>query len=719
MGSIISSTTDQPRQSSERLSAEVLTNGANKQKKHQRATNLNNTAFGRATTEIVKSSCIDYRSSFVDNEATSVSDKLVQSAQSTVNRKPLSLINIRSPSKRAQQSAASDLKYESSGKMNAKKHTKSSKSSCTSQGYSPGSRVSRRGTGSQENKHSRDIGREPLKPINPNQKQHGSVLSEIGQQKSSLKAISSVQKKLRRAKPPREHTKNANKNNSIDNDGMRKTADIKDEANSVLQEMLQVPRMPVDPPGAVLGALPWAYGHSEQSRVHQCRPSFQPVPFPQMNPTWNYQGESGTERSHHWTVPNFLAPFAATVRHPFANFVSSYGSNDESEIVRSVRHVGNMNEDNGNMEGDVDEEMHSDSVDHFPRPTSMQLYGDATAKSIDDHDVRRATVMGVIDESSSCSEIVCRDAAVLSLPSTFAPPEYVEKITKRQHDAENTQLCIVRNKSVIGSGAHNMTSSTRHAKHCAAHQASSPRLNSKHYIQVDSGSQVDEESTSKSYITTILGKRVTMIDAKRKIFVIDLLSPETCNEIREMADDHVSRARASGDSETWRTLYTYTKMDLPVVEVKDMTANYTDHILHNVKKIIGAIHEMKEEAMKLRPRSWKEPHLLLYQALDEKPHHTGIEMHYDGCDYTWQAMLTRMNEYEGGGTYFRCLKKTIKLQQGQVLVHPGELYHKGIDITCGVRCLLVCFTDGFNPKILDDSKPEDDKSEYEENVVVC
>jgi hypothetical protein len=35
-------------------------------------------------------------------------------------------------------------------------------------------------------------------------------------------------------------------------------------------------------------------------------------------------------------------------------------------------------------------------------------------------------------------------------------------------------------------------------------------------------------------------------------------------------------------------------------------------------------------------------------------------------------MLTRMDEYEGGGTYFRSLRKTIKLQQGQVLVHPGE-----------------------------------------------
>ena len=47
-------------------------------------------------------------------------------------------------------------------------------------------------------------------------------------------------------------------------------------------------------------------------------------------------------------------------------------------------------------------------------------------------------------------------------------------------------------------------------------------------------------------------------------------------------------------------------------------------------------------------------------------------MHYDGCDITWQAMLTRLDEYEGGGTYFRCLRKTVKLRQGQVLVHPGE-----------------------------------------------
>ena len=46
----------------------------------------------------------------------------------------------------------------------------------------------------------------------------------------------------------------------------------------------------------------------------------------------------------------------------------------------------------------------------------------------------------------------------------------------------------------------------------------------------------------------------------------------------------------------------------------------------------------------------------------------------------------------------------------------GELYHKGLDITYGIRCLLVCFTDGFSPKILDDSRQDEDQSEYEKNL---
>jgi hypothetical protein len=117
-------------------------------------------------------------------------------------------------------------------------------------------------------------------------------------------------------------------------------------------------------------------------------------------------------------------------------------------------------------------------------------------------------------------------------------------------------------------------------------------------------------------------------------------------------------------------------MDLPCNEVPNLANEITDLITEDVKTVIGEILGKKKEASKLQPRSWKEPHLLLYQKVPNLPDHTGVEMHYDGSDFTWQLMLMDVNEYEGGGTYMRCMRETIKLHQGQVLVHPGELYHK-------------------------------------------
>jgi hypothetical protein len=70
----------------------------------------------------------------------------------------------------------------------------------------------------------------------------------------------------------------------------------------------------------------------------------------------------------------------------------------------------------------------------------------------------------------------------------------------------------------------------------------------------------------------------------------------------------------------------------------------------------------------------------------------------------------------GGGTYFSCLQRTIRLKKGQVLIHPGTLYHKGVDITSGVRNLLVCFMDGFDPKIQDTSDWSNDLPEWEDRI---
>lgn len=86
-------------------------------------------------------------------------------------------------------------------------------------------------------------------------------------------------------------------------------------------------------------------------------------------------------------------------------------------------------------------------------------------------------------------------------------------------------------------------------------------------------------------------------------------------------------------------------------------------------------------------------------------------------------MLSDQSEYEGGGTYIHALRRTVILKKGQVLVHPGELYHKGVDITSGERRLVICFMDGYNPGVVDDVIPDTDKdsaaiARFEENRLV-
>ena len=218
-------------------------------------------------------------------------------------------------------------------------------------------------------------------------------------------------------------------------------------------------------------------------------------------------------------------------------------------------------------------------------------------------------------------------------------------------------------------------------------------------------------------IVTINDCRVTMIDDETKVFVIDAVTPEMCDRIRTMTDDYVwETALTNPTKQTWRTLYTYTKMDLPCGEVPGLMKQAVEGIMRNVVTIVGAVYGNKKAAAKLKPRSWKEPHLLHYQVLPGKPEHLGIEMHYDGCDVTWSLMLSENDEYEGGGTYIRCLRKTIMLKQGQILVHPGELYHKGNHITSGTRSMIVTFMDGYDPGVIDASRANDDKDEYAEDV---
>ena len=84
-----------------------------------------------------------------------------------------------------------------------------------------------------------------------------------------------------------------------------------------------------------------------------------------------------------------------------------------------------------------------------------------------------------------------------------------------------------------------------------------------------------------------------------------------------------------------------------------------------------------------------EPHLVKYNGKAK-----GTIAHTDNSEFkyiTVNAMLSADNEYTGGGTHITNLDKTIRLQQGEMLIHLGDLEHAGAEIRSGVRRIFISF----------------------------
>jgi predicted 2-oxoglutarate/Fe(II)-dependent dioxygenase YbiX len=68
-----------------------------------------------------------------------------------------------------------------------------------------------------------------------------------------------------------------------------------------------------------------------------------------------------------------------------------------------------------------------------------------------------------------------------------------------------------------------------------------------------------------------------------------------------------------------------------------------------------------------------------------------VELHHDRCDVTANLALSKRTDYKGGGTMLVDIDRVIRLEKGEVLLHPGSMVHGGMDITEGTRYLLVTF----------------------------
>lgn len=72
-----------------------------------------------------------------------------------------------------------------------------------------------------------------------------------------------------------------------------------------------------------------------------------------------------------------------------------------------------------------------------------------------------------------------------------------------------------------------------------------------------------------------------------------------------------------------------------------------------------------------------------------------LEKHYDENVFSFVILLNENTEFDGGGTgiYSPWSYQECHLSKGDIMIHPGFLYHQGIPITRGVRYILVGFLD--------------------------
>jgi hypothetical protein len=136
----------------------------------------------------------------------------------------------------------------------------------------------------------------------------------------------------------------------------------------------------------------------------------------------------------------------------------------------------------------------------------------------------------------------------------------------------------------------------------------------------------------------------------------------------------------------WKTeLYSLTQQDIPLSEIPGAMSLVQP--LTNV--CVEAVRQLYGDTVRM---DLNQPHILKYDS-----NHKGVVLHRDRCDVTAQLMLSAPRDYVGGGTYFPDLgaeddsMATVRLERGDLLLHPGKLVHAGRLITSGQRYLLVWF----------------------------
>lgn len=177
------------------------------------------------------------------------------------------------------------------------------------------------------------------------------------------------------------------------------------------------------------------------------------------------------------------------------------------------------------------------------------------------------------------------------------------------------------------------------------------------------------------------------ICAENEVYRGRLFTVEQCEQLGRMSE-HYSYGQIGTIGAGWTDqIYTLTAQHMACKDVPGM-----------IPSTRAVFRQLFQELYALFPGivpgsiTWendKEPHLVKYNGKAK-----GTVAHTDNSEYkfiTVNALLSAEDDYTGGGTHITVLDDTIRLEQGEMLIHLGDLEHAGAPIKSGVRRLLIAF----------------------------
>ena len=181
-----------------------------------------------------------------------------------------------------------------------------------------------------------------------------------------------------------------------------------------------------------------------------------------------------------------------------------------------------------------------------------------------------------------------------------------------------------------------------------------------------------------TYKRNILNK-TSLSDTHPHYFIPDVFTNNTCDFI-------VNESEKYAKIHKWTTNRhkKYPTTDIPISSINSLNILVTNLVKYNILPIIESKYNVSKHFLDCND---------IFVVKYDSELQNKLEKHKDGSIFSFNVLLNHDTEFVGGGTIIyedgnEVLVKSIK---GGLLIHSGQSYHSGNEITKGIRYLLVGF----------------------------